>query len=49
LDTEQRLKLVTRNTAEVLTPTEIREILETRTRPKAYIGFEPSGLMHIGI
>lgn len=49
MDTEQRLNLVTRNTAEVLTPTEIRKILETRTRPKAYIGFEPSGLMHIGI
>lgn len=49
MDLEQRLQHVTRNTAEVLTPSEIREILETRSRPKAYIGFESSGLMHIGI
>jgi len=38
-----------RNTAEVVTPQEIRTLLETNNSPKAYWGFECSGLLHIGI
>ncbi len=49
MDTEKRIDLVTRNTAEVITPQEIRTLLETEANPRAYWGFECSGLLHIGI
>ncbi len=38
-----------RNTAEVVTPPEVRSLLETNNNPKGYWGFECSGLLHIGI
>jgi tyrosyl-tRNA synthetase len=43
LDLEQRVSLVTRNAEEVITPEEMRLLLETKTKPKAYWGFECSG------
>jgi len=49
MDLEHRLSLVTRNTQEIVTHEELRALLETETKPKAYWGFESSGLMHIGI
>jgi len=49
LDLEERLQLVARNTQEVVTREELRALLETETKPKAYWGFEASGLMHVGI
>ena len=49
MDLQKRIDLVMRNTAEVITPQEIRTLLETNDSPKAYWGFECSGLLHIGI
>jgi tyrosyl-tRNA synthetase len=49
LDLQERIDLVTRNTAEVITPQEISTLLETKNNPRAYWGFECSGLLHIGI
>ncbi|MDH5691419.1 MAG: tyrosine--tRNA ligase [Candidatus Bathyarchaeota archaeon] len=49
MDLQKRIDLVMRNTAEVITPQEIRTLLETKANPKAYWGFECSGLLHIGI
>ena len=49
MDLEQRIDLVTRNTQEIVTREELRALLETEAKPKAYWGFESSGLMHIGI
>jgi tyrosyl-tRNA synthetase len=46
-DDEERLDLVLHHTSESLTREEIRECLATRERPKAYIGFEPSGALTI--
>ncbi len=43
MDLEQRIGLVTRNAEEVITPKEIRTLLETKTKPRAYWGFECSG------
>ena len=40
-------ELVTQNTSEVVTPTELTMILKQDTKT-AYIGFEPSGLVHLG-
>ena len=48
MDVEERLQLTVRGVAEVVRLEELRELLETVKRPKAYWGFEPSGLMHIG-
>ncbi len=47
MDTAERLGLIARETAEVLTEEEIRGLLERSERPKAYIGFEPSGSLTI--
>ena len=43
MDTQQKIDLVTRNSEEVVTPEELRVLFETKTRPKAYWGFECSG------
>jgi len=49
LDIEERIDLVARNAEEVVTQEELRSLLETTTRPKAYWGFECSGFMHVGM
>jgi tyrosyl-tRNA synthetase len=49
LDLEHRIQLINRNTEEIVTPEELHTLLETKTKPKAYWGFELSGLMHLGI
>lgn len=48
MDLEEKLRIVTRNTVEVVTLDELRHLFETSTRPRAYLGFEPSGVFHIG-
>ena len=48
MDLEGRVELVRRNTEEVLTPEELRALFECTERPRAYIGFEPSGLLTVG-
>jgi len=49
LDVETRLGLVTKDTEEIITREELRTILETKSHPRAYWGFESSGMMHIGM
>ncbi|AEM38276.1 tyrosyl-tRNA synthetase [Pyrolobus fumarii 1A] len=48
MDVEKRLKLITRNAVEVVTLDELRSRLEAGEKLRGYIGFEPSGLFHIG-
>jgi len=48
MDIEQRMALVTRNAEELVTEEELKNLLSKKERPKAYIGFEPSGLVHLG-
>ena len=43
MDLEERMRLVIRSTEEVVTPEELRALLETTTKPRAYWGFESSG------
>jgi tyrosyl-tRNA synthetase len=48
LDLERRLQLIMKPpTEEVITPEELRDLLETEAHPIAYDGFEPSGLAHL--
>jgi tyrosyl-tRNA synthetase len=49
MDLEQRVSLVIRNTEETVTSDELRNLLATSSRPKAYWGFECSGMMHLGM
>jgi tyrosyl-tRNA synthetase len=49
MDIETCFKLTTQDTEEVITKEELKTLIETKQRPKAYWGFEASGLMHIGM
>lgn len=48
MDSETRLSLITRNLVEVITEDELREKVSSGAQLKGYIGYEPSGLAHIG-
>jgi tyrosyl-tRNA synthetase len=47
MDLATRVDLVVRHTAEVLTTEEVKALLERTDRPRAYIGFEPSGALTV--
>ncbi len=49
MDVEERVNLVTKNTAEVITKEELLNLLETKERPRVYVGYEISGFVHIGM
>ena len=49
MDVQERLDLVTKEpTEEVITVDELRNLLETKSRPRHYIGLEISGVLHLG-
>ncbi len=48
MDAEGRALDVTKYAQEVVTLDELVHLLDTEKRPRAYIGFEPSGFLHIG-
>ncbi len=48
MDTEERLRLSVRNVEEVVTEKELRELIESGERLRAYVGYEPSGEIHLG-
>ncbi|WP_202319059.1 tyrosine--tRNA ligase [Archaeoglobus neptunius] len=48
MDISEKLRLVTRNTEEVVTEHELRQLLESSEKPTAYVGYEPSGEIHLG-
>ncbi len=48
MDIDARLELATRNALEIVTVEELRTLLETNQKPTAYIGYEPSGFVHVG-
>ncbi len=45
---DDRMDLVTRGAEEVVTRDELAALLDKGGTPRAYVGLEPSGLMHIG-
>jgi tyrosyl-tRNA synthetase len=47
MDLEARVERVVRHTVEVLTVEEVRELFRSHDRPRAYIGFEPSGTLTV--
>lgn len=49
MDIETKIDLILRDpTEEVITQEDLRSLLETTPHPKHYIGFEISGLLHLG-
>lgn len=48
MDEEQRLSLIKKDISEIITEDELRQTVIEKKHPKAYIGFEPSGMMHVG-
>ena len=48
MDTADRMELVTRFTEEVIEPAGIETLFESEDTPTAYIGYAPTGEMHIG-
>lgn len=47
MDTEKRMQLIMSTGEETITAEELKQLLETKTKPATYDGFEPSGQMHI--
>ena len=47
MDLEERVARVARHTVEVLTVEEVRALFQRTERPRAYIGFEPSGALTV--
>jgi len=48
MDLESKLRLIKRNSVEIVTEKELLELLETKEKPRAYVGYEPSGEIHLG-
>lgn len=48
MDNEERKKLVLRNSEEVIQEDELEQILEEKDEPRAYVGYETSGPVHLG-
>jgi tyrosyl-tRNA synthetase len=47
MDAAKRLELIRSIGEEIITEQELRDVVETKTHPVAYDGFEPSGLAHL--
>ena len=43
-----RLALIKRNTEEIVTHEELEKLIQSGSTPKAYVGYEPSGKIHMG-
>lgn len=47
MNAEQRFQLISRNTEEIITEDELREVC-AKKQPSAYIGYAPTGMLHVG-
>lgn len=48
MDLEEKLKLIKRNTQEIISEEELRKLLETKEQPVVYLGTSITGRPHIG-
>lgn len=48
MDLQEKLNLIHKNCAEIVTEEELKSLLETKKSPRVYTGYEPSGPVHIG-
>ena len=48
MDTNEKIHLITRNCQEILTEEDLKKLIENNTELRHYIGFEISGMVHLG-
>ena len=48
MDLKTRLELIKKNTVEIITEQELKELLNKKKNPAVYCGYEPNGPMHLG-
>ncbi len=48
MNTKEMLEKIKENTLEIITENELISILENKKEPSAYVGYEPSGKLHLG-
>ncbi len=48
MDVSRKVDLVARNSLEVITRDDAEEVFQTNASPRGYLGFEPSGMFHLG-
>jgi tyrosyl-tRNA synthetase len=48
MDAEEKLEIIKKNTAEIVTEDELFSLLKGKKKPTVYCGYEPSGPMHLG-
>ncbi len=48
MNTEEKFRLIKRNTQEIVEEKELKELLKKKKNPTAYVGYAPTGLLHIG-
>lgn len=48
MDNTERLRLIKRNTQEIVTEKELKELLKEKKKPSVYLGTTPTGRPHIG-
>lgn len=45
---EEKLDLIRSNTVEIITKNELKELIKEKESPRVYVGYEPSGKIHLG-
>ena len=48
MESSSRLERIIHNADEIVTESELKALIDEKKKPSAYIGIEPSGLVHIG-
>ena len=48
MDVNERFNLIKRGTEEIITEGELKKLLEEKKHPVAYIGYAPTGRLHVG-
>src|SRR3989344_2133635 len=48
MNVQERFDLIKRGTEEIITEGELKKLLEEKTHPTAYIGYAPTGKLHVG-
>ena len=48
MDIEEKINLIKKNTVEIVSIEDLKELLKKKKQPRVYCGYEPSGPMHLG-
>jgi len=48
MNTEDKIKLIRRNTEEIVSMDALKELIHKKKKPRVYCGYEPNGPMHLG-